>query len=221
MHRNRGDLSAAEVQYSAGVSAVPNSLALLGELAQLLRSMGRGKETLTLYGRMLEIDPTNAGTLYVAGQLSLEQRDPNGAVRFFAAVLQHEPNHVGANFNLGLILYASGQTDPARQRFEVVLKAEPGWPVIQERMAWLLAASGELADLAQAQTLLAQAEKAAKTPGASLLDCRGVVLAAAGKFDEAIAAAEAAHLAAKGNAPMQKAIAARLALYRSGKPFRQ
>jgi tetratricopeptide (TPR) repeat protein len=221
MHRNRGDLSAAEVQYSAGVAAAPNSIALLSELAELFRGTGRGKEALVTYRQIIELDATHVDALYAAGQLSLQQRDPNNAVRLFAAALQHQPNHVGANFNLGLVLYASGQVKPARERFEVVLKAEPEWPVIQERMAWLLAASGEAADVGRAQMLLAKAEKATETPAASLLDCRGVVLAAAGKFNDAAVAAEAAHKAAVGNLPMQKAIAARLALYRSGKPFRQ
>jgi tetratricopeptide (TPR) repeat protein len=80
-----------------------------------------------------------------------------------------------------------------------------------------------LADPIRAVSLAQQACKLTGNKSAAYLDTLAVAYAAAGRFDDAIAAAQKAIALARaaGQAGLVKAIEARLELYRSGRAYSQ
>lgn len=134
------------------------------------------------------------------------------------------PDDAEAHNELGKIFYRSGEFDKVVLHWGAVVRIDPDDVTVRNNLAWVLAASKDDTVL-DAQRAVELAQNACeltdyKQPG--MLDTLGVAYAAAGRFDEAIAAAEkAVEVAfAEGQIDMADDIGKRLKLYKNNKAYR-
>ncbi|MGH9373980.1 MAG: FG-GAP-like repeat-containing protein [Vicinamibacterales bacterium] len=80
-------------------------------------------EAVAAFGRVLQLDPGDAGTKIHLGQIRLQQRQYPEALRLFQEAVTSEPYNVTAAYNVALALTRSGQAEEGRaamQRFETL-----------------------------------------------------------------------------------------------------
>ncbi len=78
-------------------------------------------EAIAAFGRVLQLDPADAGTKIHLGQIHLQQRRYEEALRLFQDALTAEPYNVTAAYNAALALTRAGRAEEGRQamrRFE-------------------------------------------------------------------------------------------------------
>jgi hypothetical protein len=104
-----------------------------------------------------------------------------------------------------------------------VLRARPGDAPVLTRTAWLLATcpDASLRDGAEAVALAERASRGGYAEDPDILDTLAAAYAESGRFSEALRSARKAFAIAKRNKQSVDALAARIALYDSGRPFRE
>lgn len=118
--------------------------------------------------------------------------------------------------------------DPASAREVAALLADalrlaPGRVPVLNEVAWwhATAPEGRDRDTTLALTLSARALELSARPDAGVLDTRAAALAAAGRFDEAVAIAQRAQDAAAGDTALVRDLVQRLAGYRAHRSYRR
>ena len=130
-----------------------------------------------------------------------------------------------AHWQLGNIYVALRKAKPAIEAYERALKLNPELTASANNLAWLLATSDDdrLRDGQRAVQFAQQicSSEQRRTPGN--LDTLAAAYAEAGQFEHAVRAAnQAIELATQeGKQGLATRIRQRLALYKSGKPFRE
>ena len=106
-----------------------------------------------------------------------------------------------------------------------MLNSRGGWTAAEVNLAWTLATWEHAgpADIAEAIRLAVRACARSQRPDAHTLDALGAAYAAAGRFDDALGAAEEARALAdsSGQTELARDIERRLQLYRAGRAFRR
>ncbi|MCY2925790.1 MAG: tetratricopeptide repeat protein, partial [Planctomycetota bacterium] len=147
------------------------------------------------------------------------------AIAQFEQALKIKPEHAQAHYNLALALTQTGKGPEALAHFAQAVRINPDFTPALNNLAWLLATSEEasLRDGAQAVRLAEHACQLDGRKSFGSLDTLAAAYAEAGRFADALAAAQEALALAKGaNQPAAAAdIQTRLALYRAGKPYRE
>jgi tetratricopeptide (TPR) repeat protein len=135
-----------------------------------------------------------------------------------------DPNYLSARFNLANTLLQLRRVDEAVSELQKALVISPNNPEAQKNLAWVLATSSD-DRIRDGRKAVALARRANELTGGQN-PIIGVTLAAAyaeaGRFPEAVIAAEAARQVANdsGNLRLAQAINDYVQLYRSGQPFR-
>jgi len=142
------------------------------------------------------------------------------AIAHFTEALRLQPNDPGKHFNVANILANQRRTREAVFHYREAIRLNPHWPEPKRTLAWILATDGD--STLRSGTEAGQfAESACEDTGykdAGCLDALAAAYAETGRFNEAVATAQrAAELAP---AEVGAEIRQRLALYRSGKPYR-
>ena len=174
------------------------------------------------YRRAIELDPALVEPRLGLARMLLAADNATEAEEVLHAAVEVAPETPEAHRNLGLLLARRGETELALVHLETALAAEPDDGPALESAAWLLATSPEHLDPERAARLARRASELARHLDPSAADTLGVALAAAGDFAGALTAARTAEALAidSGQDAMASAIAARIALYESGRPFR-
>ena len=97
---------------------VPTAQYMVGVIA---KADNRLDEAASAFGRVLQLDPLDAGSLIYLGQIHLQQRRYAEALPLFERALAAEPYNVTAAYNAALALTRAGRSDEGRaamQRFE-------------------------------------------------------------------------------------------------------
>jgi Flp pilus assembly protein TadD len=84
-------------------------------LALIARSENQFDEALTELGKVLKIDPDDAGANVNAGQIYTQQKKYTDAISVFRRALASEPYNETALYNLGLLLTRTGKKDEGQQ----------------------------------------------------------------------------------------------------------
>jgi tetratricopeptide (TPR) repeat protein len=147
------------------------------------------------------------------------------AVRLLQRFREIEPEEAVGHYGLGVALLRSGRSQEALASFEEALRLRPDWPSPLGWVAWLLATDPD-AERREPERAVALAERGVarmETPDPWLLDALAASYAAAGRFDDAVPAAQrAARVASKGGAEgLAEQIRGRLALYRRDTAYRR
>jgi tetratricopeptide (TPR) repeat protein/mono/diheme cytochrome c family protein len=186
-----------------------------------LEALGNRPAAAAGYSRAIELDPSysaahnNLGTLLVRdGKIDLAQRQ-------YTLAIQSDPRNAEAHANLALTL-ADAQPDAALAEAEAALGLNPDRLPSLTPLVWLLVANVDAA-LRRAEAGRALAERIVAATGrqdASALDVLAAAHAALGEFDRAVRiATEALALLPPAERDRADALRARIALYRSGRPF--
>lgn len=174
------------------------------------------------YRRAIELDPALVEPRLGLARMLLAADNATDAEEVLHAAVEVAPETPEAHRNLGLLLARRGETGLALLHLETALAAEPDDGPALESAAWLLATSAEHLDPERAVLLARRASELARHLDPSAADTLGAALAAAGDFAGALTAARTAEALAidSGQDAMASAIAVRIALYESGRPFR-
>ena len=216
----------AIVHYRRAADLQPNSAqarfnlaAAHSNLANNLLSENRVDEAIRNYRRALEAKPGFPEAHYNLGVALGSSGRVDDALHHFRRALELRPGYPEAHRYLATTLEIKGQFEDARHHLEEAIRLRPGWPVPLRQLAWMLATQKG----ADAAVAVPYAEKAASLTNRRdpvVLDTLAASYAAAGRFEEAVSAAEqAAQLYT--NAAQRQSSLQRLALYRQRKPFTQ
>ena len=127
--------------------------------------------------------------------------------------------------SLGVALARSGRASEALNHLEAAVQRRPDLTVAQAELAWVLATSGDgkVSDPARALRLAEAiaSHGAGERDRARNLDVLAAALAAAERYEDAVATAKrAAQLAReRKNHALQREIEGRIDLYESGRPY--
>ena len=139
--------------------------------------------------------------------------------------LRLKPDYAQAQYNLGAALVRLGKLQEAMGHWEQALRSKPDYAEVENNLAWLLAtlATADGGDPVRAVTLAQRACELTNDRVPEYLDTMAVAYAAAGRFNDAITAAQKAlDLARATNQPqLVQGIATRLEMYRRGHAYRE
>jgi tetratricopeptide (TPR) repeat protein len=220
-----GDDPGAIEEYHAAVRLNPGYAEARNNLANALRRTGQVEEAETEYRTALRLIPDLVQTRDKLGLLLASRGREEEAAEQFEAALAAAPGYAPAQFDLGNILWRMGRRAEALGHFQAALKLAPESAMHYQSVAWLLATQdadhGGDAGLALEYARRAGALTDQSNPWC--LDTLGAAEAAAGRYEEAAAAAQHALQLARvrGRPELVQEIQTRLELYRAGRPYRE
>ncbi len=221
-----GRVKAALPELGYAVTHSPRSPAAALELGLGFEAVGRLGDAEAQFRRALALRPDDIRALSPLGTvLVLEGRTDEG-LAILRQALARSPNDARADFTLAAALaQASGPSVEVVRLLNDALARDPRFLPALNELAWLRATAADPAwrDTAEALRLSERALAVATRPDANALDTRAAALAAAGRFDEAVATAERAVSLARAANDDSLATSAsrRLAGYRRGQAFVQ
>ncbi|MCB1056041.1 MAG: tetratricopeptide repeat protein [Acidobacteria bacterium] len=172
----------------------------------------------------VRLDPDHARA---QGQLALvlaQQGRVADAVPHFRKVVELHPDDAEAHLNLAKALAGSGRLDDALPHYEQAVALEPRSSTLAASLAWLYATNPDdtVRDAAKAVQLAETADKLSGGGDPVALDTLAAAYAEAGRFPDAVRAAEKAVEVARkaGRDDLAQAIGAHLTELRAGRPLR-
>ncbi len=202
----------------------PNRAAVHYNLASAQMQTGLVREATGELRKVVEIDPTNVPAYSLLGNALLQAGRADESLPPLQKALSMDPDYAPAHFNLANTLLHLGRADEAVAHLQQVLTLDPGDAEAQKNMAWVLATWPEarIRNGAQAVELAESADRLTGGRNPIMGTTLAAAYAEAGRFPEAIKAAEDALQVANdsGLVALAEALRAHIALYRSGHPFR-
>ncbi|MGP8239165.1 MAG: tetratricopeptide repeat protein [Limisphaerales bacterium] len=224
-HMRHNQLARAEVECNQAISILPTYGLLYLMQGDILRLEGKFDRSVEKLSLALKYDPGLVGARIPLGRAYLGLKRPADAAGQFRAVLQCQPRNFEADAWLARSLLIQGKTNEGIAEFRRTLSLQPNEVEVLNDLAWLLATSphSEIRNGAEAVKLASQACQLTGNKQPLLMGTLAAAYAEAGRWDEAVAAAQKAHdLAAAGG---QKAVAERnlqlRQLYRSHQAFHE
>ena len=173
----------------------------------------------------MRTNPENVDLRIALGAALVQLGNDAAAIPQYTEAVRLRPENADAHYALALALARQGQIEQAIAHNDEALTIRPDWPEALNNLAWILATSGDakLRNQSRAVELANRARELADYKMPLVLDTQAAALAEAGKFPEAVKAAEKAVALAResGQEKTAKEIAERLALYRAGKPYHE
>jgi protein O-mannosyl-transferase len=209
--------------YQDAVRISPWFDAAYNRLGMVLTGLGRTEEACRAYSDALRANPDSADAQFNWGAALLQLGQPQEAIAHFTAAARLSPADPGARAGLGRALELAGKTADAVAAYQRALTLQPDFAPALRGLAWIRATSLDPAfrDGAEALRLAERACQLTQSKDWRALAALDAAYAQAGRFAEAIAAAEQTRSAglAAGQTNVAQAADARLALYRQGRPF--
>lgn len=164
-----------------------------------------------------------ASIALLAATATLQVRHWRDSVALFEHTLSVTRDNSIAHSYLGAALLERGEVESAIVQWREAARLRPGSLEVANNLAWLLATAPDPRhrDPASAVRLAERAARGAGDAAPDVLDTLAAAYAAAGRFDEAVAAERRA-IAVARRADRKAAVAEfrrRLALYRTGRPY--
>jgi tetratricopeptide (TPR) repeat protein len=188
-------------------------------LGNALARSGRASEAVGHYQQALRLKPDFADAYHNLGCALCELGRFDAAAASFEEALGWEPRDARTCHDLAGALTRLGRVREAIARYDQALQQDPGDVASAVNLAWLLATRPE-GDVGQALSLAERACRETDGRSPECLDVLATAYASAGRYPEAVRAAErAVELAsAAGRTALARQIEARLKLYRSRQP---
>jgi tetratricopeptide (TPR) repeat protein len=216
-----GRYEEAEASLRTALELRPHYADAHGNLGVVLANLGRRDEAIRHCRRATAYQPNSsdahlnlANALAVLGHLE-------EAVEQCEKALEIEPNYPEVHANLGNVLLMLERFADARAHYEEALRQVPGLLGATNGLAWLMATCPDdsFRDGAKAVVLAREAVRLSGGESAPVLDTLSAALAESGDLAEAVRVQERAVRLASG--AQADEFRERLALYRSGRPYRQ
>jgi tetratricopeptide (TPR) repeat protein len=231
-HNNLGNVLAARGQFSRAIEEYEQALRLKPDyieahnnLAASLVRVGRVAEAIEHCREALRRKPDYAQAHENLGDALAAASRWDEAVAHYREVLRWQAESALARFKLAGVLAAAGSTHESIGYYDQFLRLRPASVEALNNLAWLLATHepAEGGDPSRAVRLAERARELSRAESAQCLDTLAAAYAAAGRFGDALPAAQrAAQLAeSTGQVALTNNIRSRLALYRAGRPYRE
>jgi len=217
----RDRLVEAEYHFRRSAELEPRRADPSAGLGDALLRQGRPDEALRAYREALAREPGHARAQAGLGLALLRAGRPDEALEPLRRAVAADPDDASARLGLARAYAALGRPRAALRHFGEALRLRPRWPAAASGRAWILATSADarVRD-PDAAIRLAEAARAQGPAPPELLDALAAAYAAAGRFDDAVRTASEAHaLAARRDPALAAELRARLALYRTRRPY--
>jgi tetratricopeptide (TPR) repeat protein len=222
---SRGQVDEAIDQYRKALQIQPDFSEAHFNLGNALVRRGRLGEAVAQYHSALDTRPEYADAHGGLGTALFRCGRVDEAIAEYEKALTIRPGDVNARRNLTSVASERARVANALAERRELIRARRCDSGLINDTAWMLATdpNESFRDGAAAVELAERATDPRDGSNPALLDTLAAAYAEAGRFPEAVRAADrAAQLAAEaGNGALAGRIRARLELYRSGKPYRQ
>lgn len=195
-------------------------------LATALAWQGRTDDAMAHLQQTLLTSPDHVGAHVNLGALLRARGDRVDAVAHLERALELAPHNAAAHTNLGGLLMQQGNVSRAVAEYRTALDVNPNLLEPLTELAWTLATSPS-ASLQSPAEAIRLAERARALTGGNdvrVLDALAAAYASAGRYSEAMGAAQQALALLPADRPgteeTNRLLRDRLALYRQRKPFR-
>jgi tetratricopeptide (TPR) repeat protein len=219
-----GEVNGAIGHLEQALRVNPNSAEGHCNLGRALLQAGRMEDAIGHYKQAVRIKPDYVEAHYNLGIALVRLGRLTEAVGHWEQAVRIKPDYAEAHYNLGIALVRLGRLQEAMGHWEQALRSKPDYAEAENSLAWLLAtlAPADGGDPVRAVTLAERACELTDNRVAAYLDTLAVAYAAAGRFNDAIAAAQKAIELARsaGQTQMVSEIETRLELYRAGRAYR-
>ena len=200
-------------------------IAIVIALALTARSqVGYWRDSELLWSHAIAVTKDNAFAHASLADLLLRRGRIDEAIDHCHETLKINPRDADAHNNLGLALLQKGNEKAAAAEFEESLEIDPNQMNAAPNLAWILATSPDPATRngARAVELAERVSQHAGHPNSIVLRTLAAAYAEAGRFPDAISAAEAASELAKaqGNAGLAEDLQRAISNYQNGLPIR-
>jgi len=203
----------------------PEELYAYPLLAGLLPRLGRADEAINVARNGLAVSPTDPELHYTLGQALARKGDYASATNQFAYALLLKPAWADVHFTFGQVLLQLGDAPNGLQHFQEAVRLAPDSPLALNGLAWLLATCPDatVRNGPEAVRLAEQACVVTSRRNPELLDTLAAAYAEAGRFPEAIQAAQEALALARtaGDKAAVNQAEHLLGFFQSGRPFRE
>lgn len=211
--------------FSNALSLDPKNAEAHRNLALALLGQGKRDQALPCFAEAVRLQPDNADLRFNYGLALLENNQPRQAAEQFTESIRLSPNETRSHYRLAVALAREHNLKDAIFHYHEALRLTPDFADAMNELARLLACApeAELRDGAEAVKLAEQACSVTKYEQADMLTTLAAAYAEAGRFQDAITAAQKARTLATGKG--QSALAAKaselLDLCQSGRPLRE
>jgi tetratricopeptide (TPR) repeat protein len=219
----QGRFDKAIENYRAALRINPDYYIALNNLGLAFAAQGRFDEAIENYRAALRINPDYHAALNSLGMALTARGRPDEAIADFRQAVRIQPHHADYHLNWGVALDQLGRTREAVAQYREALKLNPDLIAALNNLAWILASNpdAELRDGAEAVRLSERACELNHYQEPLFIGTLAAAYAEAGRFPEAVAAAEKAEQL--GTTAGLTAVAAKnrqlLDLYQAGKPY--
>ena len=204
--------------------ALPGRAEVHHTLGNALMRTGQLDEAIAEYRQALRIKPDLTDVHNNLGAALCDAGHTDEAIGHYRQVLAAEPESEDAHNNLGNAYRQQGKTDAALASWRDGIRQCPKDAPLLDVTARVLATSADASvrNGAQAVELARRAVDLSGGRAAEMLDTLAAAYAEAGRFADAVEAAQRALVLAanQGNAALANAIRTRLRLYQAGSPLR-
>ena len=207
----------------AAVKSNPDDFRVRQSLGKILLKRGQTDAAAKEMSEALRIRPDQIGIAQLLGMISYRNKDFSSAVGYFSRVVQAQPGNVSARVNLAGSLLSDGRTAAAVAQYRQALSEEPNIAIAVNNLAWTLATSSS-PEIRNGSEAVQLAERLCKLdPASPSFDTLAASYAEAGRFPEAVRAAQQALTLAKKASNRAKVgpLRTRLQLYKQGKPYHE
>ena len=192
-----GDLGGAAAEYREALRLDPSHARAHARVGEIVLSQGRVDEAIVHLREAIRLDPTELSPHYNLGVAEIAAGRLADAVAPLERAVQISPSFPEARYNLARVLAGLHRYSEAIAQLRSALDARPDWTDAMAQLSWLLATHPDAA-ARNPDEAIALASRAAELSGrkdASVLDSLAAAYASAGRFQEAVASAEAAEKA--------------------------
>ncbi len=219
------EVDQAIMHFERALAINPGFVQALHNLGKLRQAQGRSEDAVGLFRQALAINPDDAEAHNTLGGIFQWLGDLGQATGHFERAVQSRPDSALAHHNLAFTLTLDGRPDEGTKHFRQAMMLDPGWSAPFVELAWVLATSPDATarNAGEAVRLAGRAVKLTDRKDPSALDALAAAYASAGRYDEAVEAAEAALEAAGSQAADQmfSEVRRRLELYKQRRPYRE
>ena len=173
----------------------------------------------------VRLNPKDGAGRFCLGKALAAQGKTDEAIDHLSSAVQLEPDDAAALHLLGQLLFRQGKAGEAIQHVSRAVEIKSDDPLMLGDLAWMLALAPDAAlrDGSKAAGFARRACELTQYKSFAALDILGMSCAAAGRFSEAIQAAEQAAALARtaGQSEAAAGIMERIELYRRGRVYEQ
>jgi Flp pilus assembly protein TadD len=219
----QGKTAEAIVQFRETLRRNPGNAETHYNLGKVLADQKQTSEASAEFSEAIRLKREYADPHYSLGMMLLSQEKISDAQSEFEAALRINPNIAEAHYQLAVISQGRKDAGRALAHYFEAMRLRPDWPEALNNLAWILATrkDSQSGNGAEAVRLARRAVELTRTNNPGALDTLAAAYADAGRFEEAVSTLEKAITLAAGQESLAAELQTRLALYKTGKSYRE